>query len=413
MFLGLVGVPVSRLSYEAFKAARALSGATGALYNGASAAARAGILGQGAVVLGGGAFGWFLGQRILESLEPSPLPEIPLVQNYRVPDGAGLVRVRAFTKPKNGARIDFVNDVQAPVVAPVIRPSGAGIVVFGILTGTPPTFLEYGGGGADLFETYLEIVSITKINGDPVQGLRRVPGIKPIIPASPTVVPTTVPVPGFDPFPITPRVVPLPDMEPGKDNETREPGLIVQVPEYGLQFNFGLDGVRIDRYKSPDTSPFEVPKLPPPPGSGSPAQDPCPCPESTNKDEEIICRIKSLQTKLLDDGFILDLRSQGSAQCLAASGFTKEFRFLEVSATAVPTNAKRINYPAPGVDTVFIGNIQFEVKGALTEPIPIRTASQIAVAPPESTGYVVSCAFGFQVSAAAYLYSKKPYVDAC
>jgi hypothetical protein len=413
MFLGLVGVPTSRLSWEAFRAARAIGSATGALFTAAGNAAAAGIVGQAAAVAGAGAFGWFLGQKVLESLEVDPLPEIPLTLNYRVPDGSGRVKVRAFSKTKTGPRIDFENDVDAPIVAPIIQPNGAGQVKFGILTGNPPSFLQYGGGGADLFETYLEVVSITKLDGSPVPNLRQIPGPKPIIPAEPVKVPVLIPVPGLPSFPIVPVVVPNPANEPDVDDETREPGVIVQVPEYGIQFNFGLDGVRIDKYRSPNTEPFEVPKIPTPPSTPTPAQDPCPCPEGENKDEEIICRIKTLQKEILDDGFTLDLRTQGPAQCLSASGFDKEFRFLETSATQVPGNAKRISYPAPGVDTVFIGNIQFVVKGALTEPVPIRTTNQIVIAPVESTGYVVSGATGFRITAAAYLYTKKDYVDTC
>jgi hypothetical protein len=227
--------------------------------------------------------------------------------------------------------------------------------------------------------------------------------------------PGLVPIsPEIPDFPITPTVIPNPDNEPDEDDDKQKtPGVIVQVPETGQQIVFTPTGVQISRYRSPATEPYEVPKILPPPGSAPPALQDCPCPEPEDKSEEIICRIKTLQKELLDDGFTLDLRTQGPSQCLSANGFNKEFRFLEVTATVVPGNAKRISYPAPGVDSVFIGNIQFEVKGALTEPIPIRTTSQIAVAPLESTGYVVSGAFGFEVRAAAYLYTKKDYVDTC
>lgn len=412
MFIGLVGAP-SRLSYEALKAARALTSGTAALFNAVSEAAIGGILARGSLVAGAGAAGWFLGQRILESLE-SPITEIPLAQKYSVPDGSGLVRVLAFSKTKNNPQINFDNVVQAPVVGPVLKPNGANSILFGILTGTPPTFLEYGGGGADLFDTYLEITSITKVNGDPVEGLRKVPAIAPTAPIAPFKAPTVIPVPNLPGFPIVPTVVPNPSNDPEKeDDKAKSPGVIVQVPEYGLQFNFGIDGVQISRYRSPATGPFEFPNIPPTNPPNKAAEDACPCPEPENKNEEIICRLKALEKELLDDGFTVVAAFRPSAQSTEVSGLGTGFFKLETNATQVPANAKRISYPAPGVDTIFIGNVCFLVGGVFTEQLPIRTASQVFFPPEGSTGYVISGAFGFEISSAYYVRTKKDYIDLC
>lgn len=413
MFLGLVGAPTTKLSYEAFKAARAVAGATGALYEGAAAAAIGSIAAQGALVLGAGAFGWMIGQKILESLE-APTTDYPTAIKYRVPDGAGQIRVIATSKVINQPEQTFDNVWPAPMIAPVVRQVGGGVIAAGVLVGTPLRFEQYVGGGADLFENLLTIQSVTKVNGDPVQGLRKVPGLPTISPVAPFRAPTTIPVPGRDPYPITPTVVPNPSNDPDLDDDkTKAPGLVVQVPEVGMQFNFALDGVAITRYRSPETEPNEIPKIPTPPNFPSAKEDPCPCPPEEDKSAEIICRVKTLQDEILDDGFTVSTIAVVAAQSSVTSLIPSEFFRLEVTATQFPVNVKRIRYASPALDAVFLGYVAFVLNGIAGEQLPIRFTQQQFIPPQGCTGFIIAGNEGCQIGAIAYSRVKKDFIDVC
>jgi hypothetical protein len=409
----VLGEAAAVLSYEAFKAASATGTAFGGLLTAARAAAIAAIATDGALVAGAGLAGFAIGQEILRKLEYTGV-EPTVRQFYKAPPGVGRIRVFAANKFINQPEELFENVFDSPVVGPVSFDTPAGLRM-GVLAGASLTFVQYVQGGRELYERPLTITNVTAENGTAVPGLLKLPTFAPTFPAEPLKFPTTIPIaPGVPDFPIVPYVVPNPANDPDQeDDKAKTPGVIVKVPETGTQITFTPTGVQIQRYSAPETKPYEVPKIPPPPGTFPPATQECPCPETESKDDEIICRLKALQEELLDDGYSLDLRTQGPAQCLSATGFDKEFRYLETNAIAVPKNAKRIPYPAPGIDTVFVGNVQFMIAGIPGEVIPIRGERQITVAPPGATGYTISGAFGFTISAAAYLYEKKDYIDNC
>jgi hypothetical protein len=409
----VLGEAAAVLSYEAFKAASATGTAFGGLLTAARAAAIAAIVTDGALVAGAGLAGFAIGNEILRRLEYTG-PEPTVRQLYKAPPGSGRIRVFAVAKFKNQPEQQFENVFDSPIVGPVSFDNG-GILQMGVLVGPSSTFVQYTGAGRDLYDQPLTITGVTAENGSPVPNLLRMPTFAPTFPTAVPTLPTTIPIaPGEPDFPITPTVVPNPANDPStEDEKAKTPGVIVQVPEAGQQVVFTPTGVQIQNYSAPNTRPYEFPKFPPPPNPPKVAQQECPCPEGENKSAEIICRIKTLQKELLDDGFTQTVRSQGPAQCVSDTGFDKEFRFIEVTATQVPANAKQIPYPSPGISTVFVGNIQFEIKGGYTDPIPVRSTHQVTPAPAESTGYVVSSAFGFEVRANAYLYVKKDYVDNC
>jgi hypothetical protein len=365
------------------------------------------------VVLGGGAFGFWLGQQILKGLEYTGA-EPPVGIKYQTPKNGQKIRVIATFKPVGGAEQTFDNVFDNPVFGPTAKTLGV-LTSYGMIVGDPGTFVQYVATTPDLIEQPLQITSVTALDGSPAPGLRKVPGYLPQSPPALPSVPTTVPTaPGLPDFPITPTVVPNPANTPDEDDNTaKEPGVIVQIPELGMQVNFGPSTVTISRFRDPTTGPWEVPTQTPPPDDKKVAAPPCQCPEEENKSAEIICRLKALEKEILNDGYTLDLRLAGPAQCLSASGFTKEFRYLETTVAALPQNAKRIRYPEPGIDTVFCGNLQFTVLGVPGEVIPIRNLHQITVAPTGADGYVISGDNGFQLSVGAYLYTKKDYVDLC
>jgi hypothetical protein len=308
----------------------------------------------------------------------------------------------------------FVNDWPSPLIAPFAQGIGNS-VRFGVITGTPPRFEQYGQAGYEQVVKPLTVISVTKVDGTPVPQLRKVPGYAPTFFPAPFKLPTTIPIsPSIPDFPITPTVIPNPDNDPDADDDkAKEPGVVVQIPEMGTQIVFTPTGVTVGRYRSPETEPTEAPKVPPPPGTPPPAEQECPCPEEENKDEEIICRLKALQKEILGDGFTEEIRQFGGAQCFQVLGLGSGFYKVEVRAIATPENAKRISYPEPGVDTVFVGNLQFIISGVVTEPIPIRGERQINLAPEGASGYVVSGAFGFAIDSLAYIRTKKEYIDNC
>jgi hypothetical protein len=412
-FLGFVVTPATPLSYPVFNAAASAVGTAGAIFNAAKAAAIAAIVGQGALVAGAGFAGFALGQQILRSLEYTGV-EPTVRQLYKAPAGSGNLRVFAISKFVNQPEINYENVFPSPVVIPVSFET-QGSVRQGALVGPNATFVPYLQAGRDLIERGLEVTSITAENGSPVPNLLKLPQYAPVFPVEPFKLPALVPVtPGIPDFPITPTVVPNPDNEPDQgDEKAKTPGVIVQIPETGQQFIFTPGGVVVQRYRSPKTEPFEAPKVPPPPGTQPPATQECPCPEGENKDDEIICRIKTLQKEILDDGFLESLQTFGGAQSFEVLNLSEGFYKVETNATVVPKNAKRISYPAPGKDTVFVGNLQWIISGVVTEPVPIRGERQIMLAPEGARGYVVSGAFGFQINSIAYSRTKKDFIDLC
>jgi hypothetical protein len=409
----IIGEAASYFTYGAFKASADAGGFLGGVLSASRAAAIAAIVAEGALVAGAGLAGFAIGQQILRNLEYTG-PDPTIRQFYKAPPGVGNLRVFAISKFVNQPEVNYENVFPSPVVIPVSFET-QGSVRQGALVGPNSTFVPYLQAGRDLIERGLEVISITAENGSPVPNLLKLPTYAPVFPVSPFKLPTLVPIaPGIPDFPITPTVVPNPANEPDQeDDKAKTPGVIVQIPETGQQITFTPTGVSIQRYRSPATEPFENPKVPPPPNTPKPAEQECPCPEGENKDEEIICRIKTLQKEILDDGFLESLQTFGGAQSFEVLNLGAGFYKVETNATVVPANAKRISYPAPGKDTVFVGNLQWIISGVVTEPVPIRGVRQIMLAPEGARGYVVSGAFGFQINSIAYSRTKKDFIDLC
>jgi hypothetical protein len=210
--------------------------------------------------------------------------------------------------------------------------------------------------------------------------------------------------------------VPNPGNEPGEDNEERPPGIVVQIPQTGQQLTFSPDGVRLGNYASPTSRPFIVPQAPIPPG-GKTATPPC-CPEpeptpSTDKSAEIICRLKTLQTEILNDGTD---RTSGATPA-APSGFYEElaadFYKVVMRVTQRPSNLRIQSSTSPAADVWFVGWFAWVENGFPGERLPLQFENQTFLAPKNVTGFVYQVNFGCLAIATWQRRVKRPYIDNC
>jgi hypothetical protein len=268
----------------------------------------------------------------------------------------------------------------------------------------------------DAFTQPFEIVSVTKLDGTPVEGLKKVPGYLPTSPNVPFKNPTTVPTfPGQPDFPITPTVIPNPSNNPADDESEEEPGVIVKIPETGQQIRFTPSGVSIGRYKAPDTEPFEVEISPPPIDPPRVAAPPCPCPEDKPdpKKDEILCRVKALQGALLNDGYTYTTTAGGSGQGVIVDISPNEIYAVAVQVTAVPADQKQ-QKAATGTPTVFyLGWFSWVYAEFPGERLPVHFLNTNWIAPAGATGYLVSLHDGVSATSQYLTRQPKDYVDRC
>lgn len=413
MALTFAGEAAADLAYPAYNALKNIAPTFAALAEAAEAAAVAAALADGALVLGAGLAGYAIGQAILAQLRETPDP-LPSQNAWKGGNPGTQIRVLAHSiRPADG-RTDFVNVFDAPIVCPVFIYNGGGIYQAGVIAGNPAAFVGYVSGSPTAFTEMLTIDSVETVSGTPDPTLFKQPTL-PLKPA-PDVpkLPAIVPFPGYpDGIPITPTVIPNPNNNPDGDDTATQPGIMVKIPEAGMQFEFNPTGVRVGRYTAPETKPFELPKLPPPPTTPKTATEPCPCPESKVDLTEVICRLKALESGLLSDGFEYTTHVGGSGQGAVVTGIADELVYAEIQVTAFPPS-ERTQRSATGTPTVyFIGWFSWMVGNFPSERIPISYLNHNFIAPPNATGYMYSL-HDFCSADSRYVTRKgKDYVDNC
>jgi len=216
--------------------------------------------------------------------------------------------------------------------------------------------------------------------------------------------------------PITPQVIPNPGNDEPEENESRPPGVLVQIPQTGQQFLFTPSGVSISNYNNAARAPFVVPTPVFPPG-GTPATPRCcesdaPEPEPS-RDKEIICRIKTLQDEILDDGtdrrnVVIPNGNSGRYE-----EFDAEFYKVRIQVVSKPANAKIQPSTSPAQDVLYAGWYSWLEGGFEGDRYPIHFENSSILAPPNVTGFVFQMNQGYVGTATLNIRTKRPYVDNC
>lgn len=413
--LALVGAP-SRLTYEAFKAAKAAGGALGALFGAAQAAAVSGMIGSTAAALGAGALGFFIGDQILKSLEePQELPPPGEYYEFNTPGQFAEAQFDTFV---DGEQRNFGiwGDIGETPTRGLFNAREGALWSF--------YFIDKNGTRRNLFTTASSADSAEvrilnfrlKGTNTPVVPTKKLPSYAPNKNNPVKPVPTTVPIPGFPGFPISPRVVPNPGNDEPEEGEERTPGVVVQVPELGMQFRFTPGDVQITNYNAPNKEPFRVPPpIAPPNGKAATprcCEDDSPEPEPPNFDE-IICRLKALQDELLNDG--TDRVSGGTPT--AQSGFYEDldggFYKVQMNLVDKPRNAKVQPSTSPAMDVIFCGWFAWVENGFPGERLPIHFQNQTFLAPSKVTGFMYQYYSAHSGNAQWQRRTKREYVDFC
>lgn len=415
MVLALVNPP-SRLTYEAFKALKAAGGALGALFAGAESAAVAGLIGSTAAAVGAGVAGFMIGEAILKGLEvPLPMPEPGEYYEFNTPGQFAEVQYNTFIE---GVQQNFEiwgSIGETPSRGLFNRKENGNWIFY---------FLDKNENRRILFSTSTTVTSaeVEILNfrlagtNTPIAPTKKLPSYapnksNPIVP-----VPTTLPIPGFPGFPITPRVVPNPGNDDGEENESRPPGVVVQVPETGQQFLFDPSGVQITNYNAPNRDPYRVPPAILPPG-GIAATPPCcevdPPEPPTEKLDEIICRVKTLQDEILDDGFQNVVGSVANSKSGFYENLDGDFFKVQINVTQKPLNARVQPSDAPASDVLYVGWFSWVQNGFPNERQYIHFQNQTYLAPPNVTGFMYQVYAGCLANAQWTRRVKKEYIDNC
>lgn len=413
-FLGLVGIPATPVSYPVYQALKAASPALGAAFAAAEGAAVGALALKGAAIVGAGALGWMIGSAIREQLG---LDNDPGFVSDWVTGGTPNEVVRVQFEFNNGINppINSEVDVRAPMAGILRKVQTASNDQFFMRQINPPADIQMVSFNREGFpDARIRITGLLKQDGTPAENFKRVPAYPQLPTYEPTRVPVIVPAtPRTPAFPITPIVVPTPGNDPDEDNKLREPGITVQIPELGLQIQYSPTGVRFGRYRSPDTEPYDPPKIALPPGSQPPASDPCECDEGESKDEEIICRIKTLQSELLDDGYETETHLQGVSSYHSVDGLPDEFYRLEISVSSFPSNVKRQFYSVDDATVTWVGWLSWNFGSRKSERIFLQFTQLGFSPPPGCQGYTIAMNSGCQCSALALTRRKKDYIDLC
>lgn len=413
--LALTGAP-SRLSWEAYKAAKAAGGALGGVLAAAESAALAALALKTAAVVGAGVGGFMLGQAILAQLAPeTSMPDMG--EYYEVGQPTQLVRLYFEYKVDDVVIFDNLPSqfLQAPIKGMFFRViDGASTWFVFDATGTQQNIVSSTNKPEG---TQFRIISFELGNGQTVTPTKRLPSYVPTRPDLPTFAPpTTIPIPGTPGLPITPIAVPNPGNDDPAEGGERQPGVVVQVPQTGQQIRYTPDGVFITNYNAPNREPYRVPPLQVPPGGKAATPECCPSeepdPDKPNLDE-IICRLKALQDKVLDDG-----TDKVNGQTAAAgSGFYEaldgDFYKVKMQMTKKPANAKIQASIAPAMDVYYCGWFAWVENGFPCERQYIHFDNQSYIAPPNVTGFMYQYYQGFEGTGQWQRRTKREYVDFC
>lgn len=414
--LAFVQTPATPLSYTAFNAVKAAGGVAAATFSAAQAAAVAGIAGATAAAVGAGIGGFLLGQLILKGLEvPQTMPDPGEYVEFNTPGQEVFVVIDTFIEgvPQN---VDLLTSAGiTPTRGMFNRKEGGQWTFF---------FIDGNGNRKLLFQTSSTVNSaVVKIKEfrlgtapQPITPTKRLPSYAPNSPGRPKPVPATLPIPGFPDFPITPRVVPNPDNDPEDDNVATPPGVIVQIPETGQQFVFTPDGVKISNYTNPEVKEKKAPGAVFLPGS-PPATPPCcdsgepPAPDP--KVAEIVCRVKTLQKEILDDGYDFKAGFTTTAQSGRFEEFDVDFFNVRVQVQTRPLSLRIQPSTAPVFDVWYVGWFSWLYNGFPGDRIPLHFQFSEFIAPPDVTGYVFQLNSGCTGFAQHRTRTKRPFIDLC
>lgn len=408
-FLGLVGTP---LSYPAFNALRAAPTVGGKLAAAAASAASSSILASGAALLGAGLAGYAVGEAILAGLEdPNLLPDMEPGIAGGQPGNQYVLTIKSDIAPFGSVTQE--NTITGAFGAIVFRYTSATSGVFELITsnGRVPIFSN----NAEDVRQAPVVISARRLDGTP-EAFRTVPKFPAKQPQQlPIIKPITIPFPGIPaPVPFTPEIYPSPDTDPDqKPGKLFVPGITVKIPETGDEYRFAPDGVTVTRTTPITPFPLDNPvRAPLTPGKAV-GEAPCPCPEGEDKTEEVICRIKTLQDEILDDGYnfttvIIPVGVGGSV-----TGVTTEITQANVFLTQQPLNGKKQFYDAIDSDVVYGGWFSWTKEGRAGERIVLNFENNSFYPPEGADGFKYACNKGYQASGSYVKRDKRPYIDLC
>jgi len=416
VFLGLVGAPAAPISYPAYQALKAGGTALGAVLGAAESAAVAGIAATTAAAVGAGVGGFLLGQAILKSLDLPPLmPDMG--EYYEAGVFGGTLRVK-FKYIQDGVVV-FDNAISQIIFTPAKgifydgRPNTAGFFMLDrnndrqfIISTTNP-----------VPNSQFIVLDLLTVAGEPITPTKRLPSYAPTKPGSPQIAPPVpITLPGIPAFPISPRVVPNPANDPDLDDSKQPPGLIVQIPETGQQIEYGLDGVRISNYTNPEQKDKKAPAPILPPG-GKVATPPCcnePEPEPPdNRIDEVICRVKTLQDEILDDGFDFRVGQTTTAVSGFYEVFDEEFQLVKIQVVTIPSNLRIQSSTSPASNVWYVGWFSWVQNGFPGIRLPLHFQNSNFLAPPGVTGFMYQLNAGCTGFGQYRIQTKRPFIDLC
>lgn len=413
MSLTFAGEAAQDLAYPAYNALKNIAPTFAALADAAEAAAVAGLIADGALLIGAGLAGYAIGEAILAQLRPATYPLD--FQNAWSGGAPGTrIRVLAHSITKATGRTDFDNTFDAPIVCPVFQFLGGTIYRAGVIAGNPASLQGYVSGDPTAFIEMLTIDSVETVGGSPNPTLFKQPTL-PLHPEKEAPkLPAIVPFPGYpDGIPITPTVVPNPNNNPDDDDTATQPGVIVKIPETGMQFEFTPNGVRVGKYSDPTTKLFEIPKIPPPPTTPKVATEPCPCPESKVDLTEVLCRLKALENGLLSDGFEYTPHTFNMGNGGNIDELPDELVGVKITVSDSTQPIKKERASGTSSEVWYAGWTTFRRDGSDGIRTPINYRDSFIAAPEGSNGFGVSISYGGTCVCTAITRKPKPFADNC
>lgn len=384
----------------------------GAVADAAEAVGVGALLMEAALVAGAGLIGFGIGEAILKGLNrPETMPNLAQPSAGGTKAGAYNVTTEATTQVFG--TVQSTRTIQGPYSDVTYRTLGPTGIVY---------FIQSATGPVDVFETNKDdyivaphIISAIRVDGVP-DTTSRLPNFPPALPVTePPDRKFPITVPGLpEPIEITPVPVPNPVNDPETPDEQKVPGgVIVRVPETGQEITFTPTGVGITVYKAPDTttSPTrQPPRITPPIKT---ATDPCPCPDNTNKFTEVICRLKALETRILDDGFDYPQSAGVSGQDGKYEPGTDRLFAVLVNVVQVASKTRTQGYGGNTPTVYFIGYFSWVYNGRLGERIPIAYLQSSWLKPEGATGYAFALNDGCNATTAMVFKNKRNYIDTC
>lgn len=399
------------ISYEEAGALAAGSTTLGEALAVTGEVAAAAVVAEPLLIVGAGLAAGMAAEAILNKLNPSaPKPQY---RNNRATGGRiGGNYIVEFMYKVQG-RAETTNSVYANGPIEGIRAdptSGGGTNWVLVAGGTTVGLLE---ADPTVVEQQPQITNITKNDGSPSDG----PLINPSWDSPggivlPTPTPRNIAIPGLtDPYPITPYVLPSQRRQPGTQPQTPvSPGVTVWVPELGLVVNYNPTNVNIVFTQPATTGNIIAPPIQVDTKFHYP-ENPCHCPDANTA--EIICRLKRLQTDLLDNGYTYNSVAGPTGESGTVDGITDPLYAVEIDVNTKPSNARTEYGGGNAPDLVYSGWLEWRRNGRCTTRQRIDFLNTVHFAPSGADGFAYTVYGGFSASSSYITKVKKPYVDNC